>query len=204
MQARIRHFTKSCVGPDGITFDLVQILKDAKMHGDQDCNAAFHVPSQCLPPRSVWILVWAAKKTLGCMAGKRWHIYVDLTECRPTWVKQHEMFGKAETVTGMEVDAGHWGDDDGLNKLKKQLNSKSEKRLFFTSNTQFWACWEQMAVIWECSEMWTRRDIGMYRYFLMQQQENGDEMVYHRCSSWSTTCACASHWQGGRNYRIHP
>jgi hypothetical protein len=108
MQAQVRHFAKSCVGPDGITFDLVQILKDAKMHGDQDCEAAFHVLSQCLPPRSVWTLVWAARTTLGCVVGKRWHIYVDPTECRPTWVKQHEMCGKVEKVIGMDVDAGHW------------------------------------------------------------------------------------------------
>jgi hypothetical protein len=105
MQAQIRHFAKSCVGPDGITVGLVQILKDAKMHWGQDSKVAFYVPAECLPPRSVWILVWAARKTLGSVNGKRWHIYVYLPECRPTWVTQHEMFGKAETVTGMEVDS---------------------------------------------------------------------------------------------------
>ena len=128
-----------------------------------------HVPTQCTPEKSVWILVYAARKARGIteVSTKRWHVYVDLTECRPKWIKAHKMFGKQETVTGMEVDA-YYEDD---NERKKHLNAKAEKPLFFTSNTQFWACWEQMAVIWECSRMFSRREIRLYKYFLLQQQE---------------------------------
>ena len=99
---------------------------------------------------------------------KDWHVYVDLTECRPSYIHAVQLFGKA---TGPHIqDASLWGQDE-MNALKHLLTTQNEKPMFFCSGGQSWSCWHQMSTVWLCSAMFSKRQVPVYNTFLLRLQE---------------------------------
>ena len=155
---------------EGAKMNVADVMKKAQMHSDEGKKSA-DVPWYAIPDKAVFVLLMAGKSLAELQSRAtpgKWHVFVDLTECRPMCISTASLFGKQ---AGPGEDSSTWGEPDMVNCMRSILNAKAEKPLFFQSSSQFWACWERFMVAVQAVEMMDLRMIRCYRYFLLQLQE---------------------------------
>ncbi len=129
------------------------------------------MPWYAIPEKAVFVVLMAGKQLAELQSRAqpgKWHVFVELTECRPMCISTAALFGKQ---AGPGEDSSTWGEPDMVNCMRSILNAKAEKPMFFQSSAQFWACLERFFIAAEAVGMMDKRMIRNYRFFLLQRQE---------------------------------
>ncbi len=155
---------------EGSKMDVSDLMEKAKVLSDTGKTSG-DVPWYAIPDKAVFVLLMAGKALANLQSRAepgRWHVFVELTECRPMYISTASLFGKQ---AGPGEDSSMWGEPGMVNCMRTMLNAKSEKPLFFQSSSQFWACWERFMVAVQAVDMLDLRMIRCYLHFLLQLQE---------------------------------